>query len=236
VPIATEKLLYVHMPKTGGLWVAKVLEAVGGSKVPKLHRHCFAGDVPESWTEGRLMFGTIRDPWSWYVSLWRHLSVGRDGQMLLRHLGGGNQSFEAFLRGATDPAVWCQTPNRYTQAWWDWPVGGDGLWSETFRSIYGHQAIYEHEGCIPEVLIDTAQLTEGLTELLGTDVSRVPRQNTAAAKSRVPLGDPKGNYTAELVALVREYDGELAHRIGYDEPFQKLPSALRWGGIPKTSF
>jgi len=225
VPIATEKLLYVHMPKTGGLWVAKVLEAVGGSKIPKIHRHCFAGDVPASWTEGRLMFGTVRDPWSWYVSLWRHLSVGRDGQMLLRHLGSGDQSFEAFLRGATDPAVWCQTPNRYTQGSWDWPVGGDGLWSETFRSIYGHTQP------IPELLIDTAQLTAGLIELLGTDVSRVPLQNTAASRSRVPFGDPRDLYTEELTALVREFDGDLAHRIGYDEPFQELPLPLRWGGI-----
>lgn len=222
MPIATEQLLYVHMPKTGGIWVTKILESVGGVRIKGLARHCYAGDVPASWVEGRLMFGTVRDPWGWYLSLWRHLAYGRDGQMLLRHLGRGDQSFDAFIRGVTDPSVWCQTPNRYTEGWWDWPVGGDGLWSETFRAIYGYG------GDIPELLIDTNQLTAGLSELLGTDLSRIPRQNAAQYRVNEPLPDPMSVYTEELIALVREYDGAVAHEVGYDDPFDKLPHALRW--------
>jgi hypothetical protein len=225
MPVATEQMLYVHMPKTGGIWVTKVLETVGGTRIPKLHRHCNAQDIPDTWRDGRLMFGTIRDPWSWYVSLWRHLALGRDGQMLLRHLGKGDQGFEAFLRGATDPGVWMTTPQRYTTAWWDWPAGGDGLWSETVRSVYGHGDL------IPEVLIDTAQLTEGLTELLGVDVSGIPLQNTAAGRGKDSIQHPSELYTPELIALVRDYDGLLAHRLDYNTPFQPLPNALRWGGL-----
>lgn len=226
MPIATEDFLYVHMPKTGGIWVTKILLGMGGIKVPGLKRHAPAGDLASSWTEGRLMFGTVRDPWSWYVSLWCHLRAGRDGQMLLRALGQGDQSFEAFLRGATDPAVWMNAPQRFTAPWWDWPAGGDGLWSETFRAIYGHGQP------IPEALIDQAQLTKGLGEMLSADLSSIPRQNTAdnwTQNKPLPPGEP---YTDELVQLVRDYDGHLAHRIGYTEPGSKLPRAVHWGGLP----
>jgi hypothetical protein len=145
--------------------------------------------------------------------------------MLLRHLGQGDQSFAAFVRGATDPAVWVPTPARYTKGWWDWPTGGDGLYTETFRSIYGF------DEPIPEALIDTAQLTAGLSELLGVDVSKVPRQNTATDRSITPLPDPRSLYTKETEAVVREFDGILANKLGYTAPFTSLPKAVRWGDL-----
>jgi len=224
MPITTDQLLHIHMPKTGGLWVGRVLLAAGGTKVAGLRRHDPHNAVPDEVREGRLVFGTIRDPWSWYLSFWRHLRVGRDGQMLLRQLGRGDQNFGPFLRGATDPGVWCRMPDSLTSGWWDWPVGGDGLYTETFRAIYGEG------GHGVDALIDTAQLTVGLSELLGIDVSGFPIQNRAADRERDSIRHPHRMYeiTQGAEKVVRKYDGEMAHALGYDGPFSQLRSPIRW--------
>lgn len=146
--------------------------------------------------------------------------------MLLRALGNGDQKFPAFVRGATDPSIWCNIPQVLTEGWWDWPMGADGLYSETFRAVYGHDTL------VPRALIDQAQLGAGLSELLGMDVSAIPRQNSS--KDRAPtvsMEDPTTLYDPETEALVREYDGTLAQRIGYTEPFQELPKPIRWGEL-----
>lgn len=62
--------LFVHIPKTGGTWVRKALEAAG---VP-WKRTGSDAHVPfhviESAVEGRFTFAFVRHPVSWYQSYW----------------------------------------------------------------------------------------------------------------------------------------------------------------------
>ena len=116
MPFITDELLYVHMPKTGGLWISRILQNVAkGIRIPGLPRHTPAMDIPEEYLEDRLMFGSIRDPWSWYTSLWQHLRAGEDGQQLLAYLDDGEGTFTAFLRGATYSPTWMRAPKHLTQ-------------------------------------------------------------------------------------------------------------------------
>lgn len=222
MPIYTDDLLYGHMPKTGGLWVAHVLLARGGQKVPNLRRHSPLTDVPEEYTKDRLLVGSVRDPWSWYVSLWQHLRAAEDGQRLLAHLDRKKGTFKAFIEGVTDPGIWLRAPVYLTEGWWDWPVGGGGLWAETFRSLYGRWGLF------PNVLIDTPQLREGLSELLGEQVGE-PAQNTAQHRPETAVADPRALYEDnEARALVACADGDVAARLGYLEPYQRLREPLLW--------
>ena len=61
-----EKYVYLQLQKTGGTHIAKLLsDAVGGKQIGK-HRGLTARP------EGKAVFGSIRNPWDWYVSLWAY--------------------------------------------------------------------------------------------------------------------------------------------------------------------
>jgi hypothetical protein len=226
MPIVTDDFVYVHMPKTGGMWVSKVLQELrGGEKVKGLLRHAGVDEIEPDIRQHRLVIGTARDPWSWYRSLWMHMQAGQDTKRLRHHLTQGEDTFLAFLRGCTSPSIWMTAPD--TSGWWRWPVGGLGLYTETFRSIYGWH------GLGADVLIDTAQLRAGLGELLGEDLGsdkKYPRSNPAASWSpRVP-----GEYDQAGFKLVQEADGELAYKLGFRSADSRMAQPIRWGGLKTT--
>ncbi|MCX6258559.1 MAG: hypothetical protein NTW49_11785 [Bacteroidia bacterium] len=61
-----EKIIYVHLQKTGGLHITSLLSKVIKGDVGEYHQR-----LPESFIRGdKLIVGSIRNPWNWYVSLW----------------------------------------------------------------------------------------------------------------------------------------------------------------------
>ena len=63
----TDKLVYLQLQKTGCTHVERMLrELVGGKSVGRKH-----GRLESTFPlEGRTIVGSVRNPWSWYVSLW----------------------------------------------------------------------------------------------------------------------------------------------------------------------
>jgi hypothetical protein len=63
----TDKLVYLQLQKTGCTHIVRMMnELVGGRSVGKKH-----GRLDRTFPrEGRRIVGSIRNPWSWYVSLW----------------------------------------------------------------------------------------------------------------------------------------------------------------------
>ena len=61
-----ERLIYLQLQKTGCTHVAMLLDKlIGGEQVGKHNR------LPARLeSEGRLIVGSVRNPWDWYVSLW----------------------------------------------------------------------------------------------------------------------------------------------------------------------
>ena len=69
----TDRFVYVHMQKTGGTRIREILaELTDGRAVGR--QHGFLDAKPN-----KLVFGSIRNPLSWYVSLWAFGCEGRGG-------------------------------------------------------------------------------------------------------------------------------------------------------------
>jgi hypothetical protein len=60
----TDRLIYLHLPKTGGEHITYLLaDCIGGAQVGKHNR--LANTAID-----KCVVGSIRNPWDWYVSLW----------------------------------------------------------------------------------------------------------------------------------------------------------------------
>ena len=78
--IVNDRLVYLRLQKCASTAVsALLLECVGGERRQPSHRRL---DFDPG---SRTVFGSVRDPWSWYVSVW---SFGCAGKGLSRRLTG----------------------------------------------------------------------------------------------------------------------------------------------------
>lgn len=94
----TDKLIYIHMQKTAGTRITEILrDTVGGQQVGRAHSY------PERKPQGKLVLGSIRNPWAWYVSLWAFGCEGRGG-LLFAHLRG-DPNWMANYADADDPKL-----------------------------------------------------------------------------------------------------------------------------------
>jgi hypothetical protein len=65
----SEKLIFVHLEKTGGSHISRLLSRfVPGHVAPLLIKHQTWGRAPF----GKLLVGSIRNPWDYYVSEWAY--------------------------------------------------------------------------------------------------------------------------------------------------------------------
>lgn len=67
----TNKLAFLEMQKTGGTHITRLLERYTDGKIVGKHNRL----TDES--ADRFVFGSIRNPWDWYVSLWAYGVSGR---------------------------------------------------------------------------------------------------------------------------------------------------------------
>ena len=63
--------IQVHEPKTGGTWLSRATEALAGAARWK-PQHLPVWMLGEDEIGGREIVGTVRDPWTKYISLYRH--------------------------------------------------------------------------------------------------------------------------------------------------------------------
>lgn len=72
--LATDKLLFLHIPKTGGVWLAFVLRRLGLQPAMIGHQHIHFPQLlrlhDEDWFKQRHIFTMIRHPLTWYQSRW----------------------------------------------------------------------------------------------------------------------------------------------------------------------
>lgn len=73
--VITDKFIYLELQKTGSSYIRDVLvevfNAEPGDRHEQVNKELFSGD--------RLIVGSIRNPWSWYVSLWAFGCQGNGG-------------------------------------------------------------------------------------------------------------------------------------------------------------
>jgi hypothetical protein len=85
--LVASRLVFVHIPRTGGAFVKTMLRQHLGSDpgAPKLPTHASFGELPRAFRD-RPGFCIVRNPWDWYVS-WFHHSLERGPALARLHPG-----------------------------------------------------------------------------------------------------------------------------------------------------
>jgi hypothetical protein len=92
--IVNDRLVYLRLQKCASTTIsALLLDCVGGDRVQPSHRRL---DFDPG---SRVVFGSVRDPWSWYVSVW---SFGCSGKGLSRRQTGSRPRRRAIGRTLVD--------------------------------------------------------------------------------------------------------------------------------------
>ena len=101
----TEHFVFMHLPKTGGVYVESACQE--DLRMPILHsrRHAKACELPKEF-EGLPKIGVWRDPWDWYASLFHFAKVARNGatsELVSLASDGFELDFEATLERLLSP-------------------------------------------------------------------------------------------------------------------------------------
>lgn len=182
-------LLYLHVPRTAGTFVTNVLErgGAGSRNVPGVAPHDGIRKVGELASD-RLVFGTIRDPWSWYVSFFSSFKHHKTGILTgpLAEFCGNRATFAEAMVAMTKPIGQAVVGSpkfpghpsgvdRLGQTLLDAQIG---LWSwyiittfclDPVEGVAGLSGKLDDESDLPwsvNVLIDAATVEEGLSQIL----------------------------------------------------------------------
>jgi hypothetical protein len=222
MPILSQKKIYIHMPKTGGSWVTELLtRELGGTKLGIHHGHASFDRLRGHELKGNTLWGTIRDPWSWYHSWWRHaMKAGQEDALLV--YGGGSTKFEDVLQGmlSKDPGrcpeqcavIWSLPKEKESR--WEFLKEDGGLYSWAFSHMYRDQV---------KTLVDIRRLHDGVEEIFNipTDTDSHPPVNGKGMDKKL-----KKHFSDTMLNDVLEADGNLISHLGYEGPGSSLKKAV----------
>jgi len=239
MPWIGEGIAFVHAPKTGGTWCESVIRDV-------LHGEPLRGVHDPVWTlteterAGRMVVGTVRDPWSWYCSLWGHAEkTDHRHRELLRMYGNGSGDFRSVLYGWTHPAKVKDIPVRTGVIWAPINDGrvplrqsGVGLATWALWYMYGaHYRWNEHHG--PQLswqvdaLLDMRRLNEGMGAVIQRELPReqFPPVGTRTQRQFSPAKPYEYWYDDEMLGWVMDADAPTIREFGF-APFCSGYSAV----------
>jgi hypothetical protein len=221
--IVTKNAVYLHVPKTAGMWVADVLKPITLSHT--LH------DIPTSRPQQKHVFAFVRSPWSWYASFYQfhvsgsdkyHLSFSPVGRAMVTDI-----SFEEFVHNSIDPTVkYKQKILNYIKldAWahkvdagWlhelftTWLESNDGLYQH-FCNIYCRYAtkvgMFEN---LRSDLLDMVSEANDLTPIVLENIVSSPPLNVTATEF-----DYTTLYTHDLYDAVKLSSAKLIEMKNYE--------------------
>ena len=235
---------FVHLPKAGGFWLTELLCQAGGKqKLPGgLTGHVPLSEIPEDLIDDKLVIGTMRNPWDWYVSYFHFFqhdnglampeldgfqsswiqeqepdnSVARFRMVLPRLLNGPFCKVNLKDVGEIDPTAEMRQRDVGFMSWYASRMFGPGdpfSWKTN-------------------VLVDTHGMVHGsqlLKDLLerGRGVGWPNDIVYPSSRNEAPMGGPSHRhrkrpygeyYTEELADLVRHKDRWIVEAFGYEGP------------------
>lgn len=232
---------YIHSPKTGGTFVSACLRDKAGAKL--VH-----GQHDPSWlypdeVKGRTVYSNVREPFSWYVSLYVH-AMNADATIRgrLEKFGGGSTDFHRVLYGWTHPAEVEDMPSHVGAIWEpakglheSLPKSGHGLWGWTVRYMAGEKSMCEAGtgGWVTSSLLNTAHLSAALPRLFGVSTDGRPRMNTREQRQGRYQGPPVYTdwLTPNAYRWIEQSDGDLIQFFGFTIG-DGGASAPAWWGMP----
>ena len=191
-------LIFGHVPKTGGTWLKTAVE------LDKVHGMHGAPRQVAYRLHSHRVVTHIRDPWSWYGSMYLHLlAMGREST--LEWWGGGSSEFADVLYGWTHLEERCGDGmgplGVYEHEGPHMPPCVGGLWSWMYASFLGD---------VSATLVDLEQATEGWSELLGDTLVPPPAANVRGSRDYY-----RALFTDSLRSMVAAADADLITRCGY---------------------
>jgi len=102
--IATDKFVFIHLPRTGGTFLKTLIQKFFPS-AREIGHHLPRQFVPDTYSHLPLL-GTVRNPWDFYVSLY-HYVWPKDAKTVLAAwmTDNGNLGFEASVRNLLNLGV-----------------------------------------------------------------------------------------------------------------------------------
>lgn len=182
MPLLTSTHAFIHIPKTGGSHVKRVLKAHGGTSFHRpVGAHKPASRLPIEMWEGRTVVATVRDPWTWYAAWYAHC-MRSGANKSVRKYGLNFRSVLGHLTGHLNHVV--QEPSRRSILWGpNKPFGASCPWYDpetegfaTWAVKWTHQINGMELGGLwkPDILMATDRLDEALIELGLTNTTHEP--------------------------------------------------------------
>ena len=211
--------VYVHMPKTGGCWIRDRLRAEPGSK-DVVREHTPAHELRARNFEDKALWGTIRDPWSWYASWYNHVMQHPTHTRLAEYSGGSiefRDVLKGILAGGSAPQLLGISWPFHDETWKrelfvESPIG---LYSWVVRYMYGSGI---------RTLVDMRQMSAGLQELFGLETAKDDYPPVNHRTYKLP---PRDMYDDELIQAVYDADRYLVEGLGYGAPFAPAKKAVQ---------
>lgn len=214
--VAPGEFVFIHLPKTGGVWVRAALEAAGRAPMSRRVTHVPASEVPVEY-QGLPMFGFVRDPWDWYCSMFGFCTTtGSAGMAARGWLRLAGETFPEFVRclatldentaQAREVRDWLAGPEpegfqacgKYVHAL---KGRGTGIYSWLVDLMFGEGVtVFKFED----------GLGRGVAKFLGQEVAELPKLNASIREARKQMFHDR-----ELVDLVAEKEATTIQRFGY---------------------
>lgn len=187
---------FVHMPKTAGTTWRAALMTTPAADIGD-PRHIPASAVPARARASFRVFGCLRAPDAWYVSLWRHAVADQEHHAALGAWTGGDLSLSAALTawtGGACPEAAQARPFVICPTWGDFEwTPGEGLWSQAIRFWFMGADGWAVDDLVPVEDTDATLRSWGITPR--------PARNVRAGDA--PALDPVQQ------RVIREADGAM---------------------------
>lgn len=202
--IATRDFVFLHMPKTAGRFVRKLLRehAPPDWNLHEDEEHIAVGQLPDAY-RSLPVIGVVRNPWDWYVSAY-HYSLAH------RHIATFNQLSDNGTLGFPDTVRRAQASSLFGS-------NDVGFYTRYLRYFFSaadfHQASvhwvrFEHLRDDLVAVLDTL-LPEGVPDALRQAAQAAPPENVSGHRHYTSY------YDAELIELVAERDRPVIDRFTY---------------------
>lgn len=249
----SDRFLFLHLPKTGGWTVRRILAGAGLEHTDlHLNQHAALHEISERWRCGKQVIATVREPCAWYRSYF-HYNVRRDGTMspFIRELLG-DEPFE--LKRALHAMLFPDPKGPPMRMLGIGQRASPGLLAERQMGPYSWM-VANQLGREPNALhpvpgtwvIDTDSLRTGLQQAmkrldldLGPAVEDVPNDNcnvelVAQGRMLLPYERPLlEDFDDEMVGWVYEREHAVVRLMGYTGPGSTARTSLVEAPDPAT--
>lgn len=120
-----DRLIFLELQKTGGSHICRLLERYANGRAVGKHNRLLEN------RSDQFIFGSIRNPWDWYVSLWA-FGVGNKGAVRARTTKGFDLSYYHTMLPKDMGKNWL-TPAQFLRSAYHDLIKPVGVWQGTYR-------------------------------------------------------------------------------------------------------